>query len=325
MSRRLMRLLLALAVVLTACSKSTDSKTGELTKIRLPMGGMPGVQYAPFYEALDKGYYESAGLDVRFEYLSEAESLALVSANKAPFALLSAEQALLARAEEQPVVYVASWWHDHPAVVATGTGSGILEPADLRGKKIGLPGLFGASYAGLSALLEAAGIPIEDASLEAIGFNPAEALMSGREDAVVINASEQTSLQEALDYDVRLFPVREYASLPSTGIVANQQTIDENPELVRRFVAATLMGLQDSIVDTNEAFGITKKFLTDMNDDQNLTQWKMLNTTVDYWKAKRLGISDPEAWERLQNTLLKLGMLKAPIDLGSVYTNDFIP
>ena len=143
-------------VFLPACSglfaaPQATPTTALLQPIRLPMGFIPSVQYAPFYIAVEKGYYQDAGLEIDFDYSFETDGVALVGANELQFAVVSGEQVLLARAQELPVVYVMAWWQDYPVAVAARSELNIEEPSDLAGRKIGIPGLFGASYVGLRA------------------------------------------------------------------------------------------------------------------------------------------------------------------------------
>jgi NitT/TauT family transport system substrate-binding protein len=113
-------LLLLFLVGCTQDSTKTPKPVGsELTHIRLPMGYIPSVQYAPFYYALEKGYYREAGFDVEFDYKFETDGVALVGANELPFAIVSGEQVPLARAQGLPVVYVMSWWHDFPVAITS--------------------------------------------------------------------------------------------------------------------------------------------------------------------------------------------------------------
>ena len=60
---------------------------------------------------------------------------------------------LLARAQGLPVTYVYAWWQDYPVAVAAPSRERDPIPADLVGKRIGIPVLGGASYIGYQALL----------------------------------------------------------------------------------------------------------------------------------------------------------------------------
>jgi NitT/TauT family transport system substrate-binding protein len=325
MLRKIIFVCLSFILLFTGCSsKENTPQATELTKIRLPMGYIPSVQYAPFYVAAENGYYADEGLEIEFDYKFETDGVALVGANELPFSLVSAEQVPLARAQGLPVVYVMSWWDEYPVAIAVNAESDIKELADLKGKKIGIPGLFGASYVGLRALLNAAGLKESDVTLDSIGFTQVEALVSGREDAVVIYANNEPFQLKANGYNARIFPVKDYAHLASNGIITNEKTIQENPELIRRFLRATLRGLEDTLAAPSEAFEISKKYVEGLDQANQLTQWEILTASIEYWRTKQLGISDPISWKNMQNTLLDMGMLKSPIDLDKAFTNDFI-
>src|SRR6188472_4373561 len=118
MFRKFTLIILGMALVLSACGNLTSTNgTGQLTKIRLPMGYIPNIQFAPFYVAIEKGYFRDAGIEIEFDYKFETDGVALVGAGELPFAIASGEQVLLARAQGLPVVYTFAWYQQFPISV----------------------------------------------------------------------------------------------------------------------------------------------------------------------------------------------------------------
>jgi NitT/TauT family transport system substrate-binding protein len=323
-------LFLCLALLISACAGAKTeapqptATAQPLQHIRLPMGYIPNVQYAPLYVAAEKGYFRDAGLDVEFDYSFETDGVNLVGANNLPFSLASGEQVLLARAQGVPVVYVLAWWQDYPVAVAAKTSENIHTPADLAGKKIGLPGLFGASYIGLRALLDNAGLKESDVTLDSIGFNQVEALLAGQEQAVVIYDNNEPVQLRAQGVDLDVVRVADYMSLASNGLITNETTIKENPDLVRRMSQAFLRGIADTLANPSEAYDISKKYVEGLDKADQAVQTEILKSSMAYWQADQPGFSKPQAWENMQKTLLNMGLLTQPLELDKAYTNEFV-
>ena len=320
----LLILLAACAGTGTGPAEPSEPAAAELTKIRLPMGFIPNVQYAPYYVGVDKGYFAEVGIELEFDYSFETEGVALVGANELPFALVSGEQVLLARAQGLPVVYVVTWFQDFPVGVVSKTDQEVREPADLRGKRIGLPGLFGANYIGLRALMETAGVQESEVTLDSIGFNLVEALASDQQQVVVGYVGNEPVQLEALGYDIDVIRVADYVQLASNGLITNETTIANNPDLVRRMVSAFKRSLAMTIADPDEAFEISKKYVEGLGDTDETVQKEVLAVSIDLWKTDRLGYTDPQAWENMYQILLDLDLLSQPLDIKQAYTNDFI-
>lgn len=329
MLKKILFLVVILALGLAACAPSASATPRAAdaapVKIKLPMGYIPNIQYAPYYVAVDKGYFAQEGLEVEFDYSFETDGVALVGANQLQFALVSGEQVLLARAQGLPVVYVLAWYQQYPISIVSHQDENLTQPAGLAGKKIGLPGLFGANYVGLRALLYAAGLKENQVTLDSIGFNQVEALASKQEQAVVGYTANEPIILRAKGFAINEIRVSDYVQLASNGILTNEKTIAENPELVRAFIRAFLRGMQDTIDNPDEAYQISKKYVENLSQADETVQKQVLDASIAMWKAPQPGRSDPKAWENMQNVLLEMKMYSQPLDLGRAYSNDFLP
>jgi NitT/TauT family transport system substrate-binding protein len=323
-------LLTLMLVLLAGCAAPQATPTVQPTSkplihLKVPMGYIPNVQYAPFYMAVDRGYFKDAGLEIEFDYSFETDGAALVGANQLQFALVSGEQVLLARSQGLPIVNITGWYQQYPISIVSMADKNIKTPQDLRGKKIGLPGLFGANYVGLRALLYTAGIQESDVTLDSIGFTQVEALAAGREDVIVGYAANEPVVLRSKGYAVNEIRVSDFVQLASNGIITNETTIAQNPELVRAFVAAFLHGLEDTISDPDAAYETSKKFVENLDQADPLVQKQVLGTSIEQWRAPILGKSDPAAWENMQKVLLDMKLYPTAIDLTKAFTNDFLP
>lgn len=326
MFRKMVLIMLGLALVLSGCGNSkSGNETGELTRIRLPLGYIPNIQFAPLYVAVEKGYFREAGIEVEFDYRFETNGVALVGAGELPFAVVSGEQVLLARAQGLPVTYVAAWYQQYPVSVVAKSELGIVIPQDLAGRRVGLPGLFGANYVGLRALLFDAEMIESDVTLESIGFNQVELMAAGKQDVIVGYAANEPVQLRAQGIAVTEIRVADYVELASNGILASEKVIAENPALVRAFVGAFLKGLKYSIENPDEAYDLSEPHIPNFSDLDLAVQKKVLEISIEQWKAERLGYSDPQAWENMQDVLLDMGLIAERMDLSRAFTNEFVP
>jgi len=313
------------SLLISACGAAAAPEATELNHIRLPMGYIPNIQYAPYYVGVEKGYFAEAGLELEFDYSFETDGVALVGAGQLPFSVVSGEQVPMARAQGLPVVYVAAWYEDYPISVVSKTELGIESPADLMGKKIGLPGLFGANYIGFVALLHANGLSESDLTLDAIGFNQVEALATDQEEAIVVYSANEPIQLAAQGYEVNEIRVADYANLASNGLLTNEKTIAENPEMVRAMAAAFLRGLEYAAAHPDEAYEISKKYVENLAEADETVQKQVLATSIEFWQTENLGYSDPQAWENMNEILLEMGLIPEKIDIEAAYTNEFLP
>lgn len=320
--KRILILFILSSLMLAACGGEVAVETpAEQVHIRLPMGYIPDPQYAPFYVAVQRGYFAAEGIDLEFDYSFETDGMALVGANELPFAIVGGDQVILARAQELPVVYVLEWFQHYPIAVVSKAAAGIKTPADLAGRNVGLPGFFGASYVGYAGLLAANGLELADVNANDIGFNQIESLLSDQSEAVVVFANNEPVQLAAQGEAINIIYVADYVDMVSNGIITNEETIANNPELVQRFVRAVLRGLDDVLADPAGAYATSKQFVEGLDD----SRMNVLEASLPMWRAETPGLTDPASWEKTQEILLGMGLLDAPVaDLDAAYTNEFV-
>jgi len=332
--RNLCLLLVVIVVALSGCGPATmpasptplppSSSPVALTKIRLPMGYIANVQYAPFYVAVDKGYYAQEGIEIEFDYSFETDGVKLVGAGELPFAVVSGEQVVLARSQGLPVVYVMQWFHKFPIAVI-GCGDTVLNsPEDLVGKTVGLPGFFGASFVGWRGLLYKAGIDPAKVTEQDIGFNQVAVCSQKRAQVVVGYANNEPIQLRNAGLQPSGLLVSDYVNIVANGLMTNEKTIQEQPQLVQGMVRATLRGLRDTIEKPDEAFEIAKKFVPGLGHENVQVQRQVLDESIKMWRSDKLGMSDPAAWETTADVLMQMGQITTRPDVNKLFTNAFV-
>ena len=287
------------------------------------MGYIPNVQYAPYYVAVEKGYFAAQGIEIEFDYKFETDGVKLVGAGELPFAVVSGEQVVLARGQGLPVKYIAQWYRKFPIAVFSLKSKNITKPEDLKGKTIGVPGFFGATYVGWKAFAAANGLTDDDVTLQEIGFTQAAAVQQEKVDAAVGYIVNEPIVLQQNGIEVNTFFVGETVDMVANGLMTNDKTIVENPQLVRGMVRALLQGVQDTIANPDEAMQISTKYVEGLKVD-DATQKKVLLATIELMKGDTLGTSSPQAWENMQATLLAMGQIKQTQDVNLYFTNTFV-
>jgi NitT/TauT family transport system substrate-binding protein len=308
----------------TTYPEPPTAETFPLEHIRLPLGYIPNVQFAPLYVAVEKGYFAQAGIEIEFDYSFETDAVALVGANELQFAVVSGDQVLLARAQGLPVIYVLAWYQDYPVSIVSKSGLGILKPEDLAGKRIGLPGLYGTSYIGLRALLGAAALKETDVTLDSIGYNQVEALVSDQEQAVVVYTTNEPVQLRSKGYAINEIRVKDYNHLVSNGLITNETTLAQDPDLVRRMNQAILKGIADTISNPDEAYEICLIYVEGLAQADQEIQKQVLMASIEFWRAEQPGYSNPQAWKNTQQVLGNMGLLTAAVDLDKAFSNDYL-
>lgn len=331
--KRLLMIGLVAALALTGCvgiqmtpAAAPPPVPQPLTRITLAMGYIPSVQFAPFYMAQARGYFEEAGLDITYRYGFETDLLKLVGTNELQFMIGSGEEVILGRSQGLPVRYVMRWYREFPVVMFAKADSGITSPKDLAGKKLGLPGLFGASYIGWKAMVYATGLDEKAVNLQSIGFTQATAVSQGLVDAAmdyVVNGPAQLKLAGE---ETVVLHVSDYVDLPSNGIITNEQTIQDHPELVRALVSALIKGLRDTLADPDAAFEASLAAVPEAGGQQAAVSRAIFDESLKLWQAgeEELGVSDPLIWQKSAEFMAEMGLIQTAVAAEDLFTNDFV-
>jgi NitT/TauT family transport system substrate-binding protein len=331
-NRLLLNSLLGLVIIIALGGCSLAQPTATPTppsppapeEITLAMGFIPNVQFAPFYVAVDKGYFAEENIKVEFDYGMETDLLKLVGAGELRFAVASGDQVILARAQELPVTYILNWYRRFPVCVVSLEEKGVKGAKDLVGKRVGTPATEGASYIGWRALLHAEGTDEAQVNLQVIGYTQVASLIEGRVDAAVCYAMNEPVQLSQAGYSIDVVYVADYANLVSNGLITNEQTIAERPGLAQGLVRAMLRGLQYTIEQPDETFEICKKHVPEIAGDNEALQKGVLVESIKFWRGDGLGRSDRAAWEESQRFMHQIGLIDAEVDVEKLFTNQFV-
>ncbi|MGQ9629659.1 MAG: ABC transporter substrate-binding protein [bacterium] len=318
-----------LVVLVLLVATLSIAANGEMTKVSIGMGYIPNVQFAPFYVALDKGYFSEEGLEVTLDFSNPYDAPALLTAGRVEFIAGDGEQVIISRSKGLPLVYLAAIYVKYPIAIASLEERNIREPKDLIGKILGVPGFYGSSLIGMKAILKGAGVEESKINIVPIGFTQSAAIDQGRVDAAVVYINNEPVQLRHFGKRVNVIPSYEYIDAISTGLISTDGIIKSKPEVARKVVKAFLRGLKFTMENPEEAVDITIKFVPEAAEKRDL-QLAVLRESIklyesDYTRQKGLGWSDPKSWSATQDFLFEIGIIDKKVDVGSLFTHEFLP
>lgn len=323
-------LLLLVPLILVACGGDDDGGDSEPEAVTIGLTFVPNIQFAPFYVADSLGYYEEAGLEVELNHHAVgADQFGALVAGQEDMLMASGDEVMQVRARDVSVIYTAVVYREYPVALIVPDDSDIQSIEDLQGKTVGVPGEYGANWIGLLALLDAAGLTTDDISVESIGFTQASALLAGHVDAVMGYINNEPIQIASAGMAVRTFSVDEVSPLVANGLVVTDDYLDDEPDLVRAMIEATLRGVQYAIDNPEETVEIAKDYVPTLTDaEQEASALEVLQATIPLWEVEgdeQLGHGDPADWEAMEAFLQEYGLLEAPVEVDDVFTLDYLP
>ena len=317
--------ILAIAIVLAACSSSGPSGTASAGDpqrvVTLLLGYRPDVQFAPFYVAQQEGFYADAGLEVRIEHRQAPDVQRLVADGQAEFGVADATDVMIARTSGIPIRYVSTLYASFPVALIGEAGAVPSDPSGLAGSSIGTPGRFGSSWHALLALLDAGGLTEDDVTIrEYPQFNQVDGLSNGDVDLITGFRNNEPLRLEARGMDVGMLTVDDAAPLPGPGIIAGDELLEGDPDLVRAFIRATAAAQEAVIEDPDRGYAAAEREVATISEDPEVAR-AVLDSTVELWEGEAFGAGaiDEELWAQAHETMRRLGFID-----GSVAVDEMI-
>jgi NitT/TauT family transport system substrate-binding protein len=296
-------------------------------KLRVGLGYLPDIQFAPFYVGVVEKLYQAEGLEVEFQHGFVTELYPLLAQGQLDFVVGDAEDVIALRGqEENPVAfkYLMAMYQQVPTALFSLKDKSIDDISDLKGKTLGIPGLFGSSYTSLQATLQAAGLTEQDIKIEQIGFTQLEAVISGRVDVAMGFINNEPIVLQNQGESINVIPTGDYNPSTGNGVITTD-TMLENEDLVRRFIKATQRAMLFTIQDPAKAFEASKTYVQNLGEDR----LEVLLTSIPLYtseitKKHGIGYSSPEGWQKTLELLVSTGRVKTDLSADVFYSNEYL-
>jgi len=314
-------LLSILLISLFGCTSVEEQK--ELQDITLKLKWVHQAQFTGNYVAKEKGFYEQQGLNVNLEPFSfEDPTIEAVVNGEADFGITGGDEVLLAREKGFPIKAFAVIYRINPVCAYSLKESGIVKPEDFLGKTVGLERGVNVDtlYYAMMHKLELDRTKVNEVD---IGYDATE-LLEGKTDVstgYIINEPNQAI--EA-GYEVNTILMADYGvNMYADVLFATEHTINNNPELVEKFLKATLDGWQYAIENEEEAVNIVLRYATDRTKSHESYMLKE-SIPLIYSVNNNLGIMKESEWQRAYDILREQKLLKQEQDFKQAYTSQFL-
>lgn len=310
-----------LALPFVACSGGDAEDLREVTF----MAGFRAQANLPFvavYVADAEGFFADEGLHVNIQHSSgQDEHLRLLLEGSAHFVTGTAAQAMRRAEEGLPMRAVALFGQRGDQGYVARADAQITGPADFAGRSVGFKA--GVVPAELHALLATAGLTVDDVELVSVGFDPRVFIEGGVDVYPVFLNNEPDTIQRA-GVAVSVIDPHDFG-VPTLGLtyLAHADTIDDDPELVERFLRATMRAVHWIDEHRDEAIEVTLSYAEGADRDH---QRYLLDTDMDAARRAdgRFGLSEREQWESLAELLERWEILSTDVDPEIVYDQSIL-
>lgn len=292
----------------------------SLQKVTLQLKWKHQFQFAGYYAAIEKGFYEEAGLEVQ---LKEAETgkepASEVFKGTADFGITTSD-ILILRSEGYDGVLMASIFQHSAQILVAAKNSGIDHVQQLIGKKIALE----PHAADLITYMSDEGVSLTEVELYDHSFD-VSSLLYGEVDAMTAYLTDEPYLlnQEGFDHiiiDPRMGGVDFYGDV----LFTTEKLVAEDPDLVERFTQASLRGWQYAMENPEELTNVIfEKYSKRHSKEHLLFEAEKMQRLV-MADVVEIGYSNPGRWERILEIYKEQKMLASPITLDGLFYTDYV-
>ncbi len=315
---RILHLILVLLLVLvTACQAQEPAD-----RVTLQLKWVHQAQFAGYYVALEKGFYQDENIDLEIlpagpgiDYFKTLED------GDADFAVVRPEGIFLERQKGNLIKAVATIYQKNPFLMISLKESGITTPYDFPGKTIALQGT--DSDAQFTAMLTNLEIDLDSMQVVPFTFDYTP-FYAGEVDVMPSFAAGSLLDVEREGVELNYIWPSDYGvHWYSDTIAASDNLINNDPDLVTRFLRATLKGHQYLFTHPEEAVEITLKYA---GIQDAAVQMAMLEASLPliHTSSDLIGMMDPDVWLEMHNDLVRFGYLSEPQQVSEAYTLDFL-
>lgn len=289
------------------------------------LGGL----HTPFYLGLERGYYADEGIDLTInEGRGSGRAVQVIAAKGDTFGMSDAGSLMLGAAQGAPIKAVMSLLNTSGFGIISLKETGIESAKDLEGKILAVSP--GDALTQLFPAVVAAN-DLDESSIELVFMDPPAkpvAVMEKRTDALLGGIDDQYFLIEAQGHEPAALRFADLG-VNTVGITVHthEDVLAENPDLVERFVKASVRSWQAAIEDPEAAVDAALKVKPDLNRESTLKQLQA-DLGLLYspnTEGKGIGYGAEADWQHTQELLSEYRDLATDREASSFYTNEFLP
>lgn len=323
-------LTLAATLVLAACGDNGATTTSgeELDETTVVLDWTPNTNHTGLYVALEKGYFEQAGLDVEIIQPADGSSATLVAAGKGDFGVSYQEDVTyaLTSADPLPIKAVSTIIQHNTSGFAAPTVNGINGVEDFESKIYGGWGS-ASEEAIIKSVMTDAGKDFDKLKIANIGSDDFFAATEKNVDFAWIFEGWTGIEAEQRGVDLQYFAVADlnpvfdyYTPL----LISNNELIEKNPDKVEAFLEAATKGYEFAIENPEEAGDILLKYAPELNAE--LVQKSQEFLADEYISdATQWGVMKEDVWTNYAQFLYDNELIPTKLDADAAFTNEFLP